>query len=175
MRILKFSLFLCLCFFLQTSNLSAFSIGRMNQTYVANHVIWQKVHYEDEKGHMQAAIPGDPCSGFSNDYCFIYSDYGNSYYQIHLNPYLQFKAPAKVQEFLAMLNPLPAHTKAYVVKPPKPHIRYAIELHTYNDAETQIEKVMRVYATNSQVYYMYVLGSDLSIAYDFLNSIEIFK
>ncbi|WP_068467857.1 hypothetical protein [Candidatus Protochlamydia phocaeensis] len=153
-------------------SLSAMSMGRSGESFVAGDTLWQPVQYEDERNQLVALIPGEPSCGICNGLSFIYSFYREVNYEIHLKPSVSFVLPETVQEFVDCFREIP-NAQIYVLEPAQPTVRYMLEIHLFDQAKTTLKALCRLYATNNTIYSAIVEGEDFSLAYEFFNSIKI--
>ena len=63
--------------------LSAMSIGRVDEPFDQNNIIWQKVVYDDRTSGFKVCMPGAPKSGISNGNIYTASNYDGIDYEVH--------------------------------------------------------------------------------------------
>lgn len=161
-------------FLFSMNTLFAITLGKSGEPYLLQEVEWQKMFYQDEKVQLTASFPGCPKTGITSDWCFLYSQYNGSEYEIHFNPKLQFSAPSTLNDFIAYFKTEP-HTVITPLETAQPNIIYVIELRTYTQDDKDLEQISRVYATKDNIYFTIVVGTDFSLADTFFSSFQIGK
>lgn len=151
----------------------AMSIGRDGPSFEENGIMWQPVKYEDGKSGFKAAFPGEPTSGISSPWNYIFSAYGTSHYEIHFHMQDRVKTPKNEKTFLKhieesmsetdVLTPLDISSKFVI---------YAAEVTSY-DSSKNLVKMYRVYLGKDNVLYFAIIeGQDFSLAAEFFNKIN---
>jgi hypothetical protein len=169
------SLFLMLLTFsvATTQSFAAMSIGRNGSPYVENGISWQPVQFTENNQGFTAAVPGQPKSGITTPWYFVYSNYEKTDYEIHTSANERFLPPSSDADFLTTMEKLIDANEYFIpVEAAFPEVLYAAEVST-NDQETgDLVKIWRLYWTaDNRMYYAVVDGPDLSLAPEFFNKI----
>jgi hypothetical protein len=155
--------------------LAALSMGPSGAPFEQNGHTWQKMCYEDEKRNIQADFPGSPRSGFVNGMCCLYSQYQESFYEVHLDPSENFQAPKKREEFIRMFKDIPNATIT-PLSTDQPKIKHVIQIDLFSDSTKTVRTSMvRAYATKDTLYFAIVEGTDYDLAAPFFDSFKILK
>ncbi|WP_075883252.1 hypothetical protein [Candidatus Protochlamydia sp. W-9] len=172
MKFLKTILLITVLAVVTALPLTALSMGRLGEPFEREGHTWQKVYYEDEKRSIQADLPGSPIAGFSNGVCYLYSQYQNVNYEVHLAPSEKFKAPKKMDEFIALFKNIPNAT-IHPLVPDRRKVRYMVQVEQFNETKSNCLAVARIYATEDTLYYAIIEGNNFDLADSFFNSVKI--
>jgi hypothetical protein len=151
----------------------ALSIGRNGTAYEENGISWQPVQLNDNNQGFTAALPGQPRSGISTPWYFVYSKHQMTDYEIHTSASERFLPPGSEADFLkSMENDIEENEYFVPITAAAPEVLYAAEIYT-NDKQTgEMVKIWRQYWTaDNRIYYAIVEGQNLSLAPEFFNKI----
>jgi hypothetical protein len=151
----------------------AMSIGRDGESYEENDISWQPVKFNENNQGFRAAFPGEPMSGISSPWYYIYSKHGMSEYEIHTHMNERYLLPDTEKEFLdtvqktlgenEFLTPLNISDSV---------VRFSAQIMTSDIDTGQLVKMWRIYWTSdNRMYYAIIAGEDFSAAAAFFSKI----
>ncbi len=151
--------------------LSAFSIGKEGQPYFENSIEWQPVKYDDDDAGFYMAFPEMPKCGLSNGDVYAYSKYKNVHYEMHTSLSGRFLPPKKEYDFMMLVNDaFAAEAEILVIPSSQKNVKYIAEIYW-----NKMGKVVRLYCSSNQLYWVIVEGEDLTLAPLFFDTVNITK
>lgn len=152
---------------------AAMSIGRNGSPYEENGISWQPVQFNENGQGFKAALPGQPKSGITGAWYFVYSNYEETDYEIHTSCRARSLPPSSDADFLTYMEKEIDDNEYFVpVDAALPDVLYAAEISTNNKETGNLEKIYRLYWTaDKRIYYAVVSGPNLSLAPDFFKTI----
>lgn len=166
------NLLLCLfAIFFSQNDISALSIGRVGDAFFEEDTCWQRVVYKNDDAGFEAAIPGSPKSGLSNDTVYTYSKYQNVDYEIHCSLTERYTAPKSEANFIRQVEEAFGNdAEVTAIATNQKTVKYIAEMYFINES-----KIIRIYCGKNRLYWAIVEGEDLTLAPLFFESIDITK
>ena len=153
--------------------LSAMSVGREGTPYMQDGIQWQPVYIKDDNGELNAALPGDPHSGFSDGWFWVASEYNGGIYDIK-TPGAKFTPPKTLEVLLAQAQYLlPAGTTINVLESIQPAVRFVLECLIQEDGEAP--RILRIYTTDKLLFVAAVQDEDLTLSEAFFKTINVIR